>query len=86
MGKSKNGLPKFGAARERAQGLSMRVRREQKAAAEAARFGAHFTRIVRYSVLGCNKFRLVRGRGYIEPPFKANQLQQAFMSVRLMQH
>ena len=28
-----------------------RVQREQKAAAEAARFGAHFTRIVRYSVL-----------------------------------
>ena len=28
-----------------------RVQREQKAAAEAARFGAHFTWIVRYSVL-----------------------------------
>jgi len=59
VGKSKNGLPKFGAARERAQGLSMRVRREQKAAAEAARFGAHFTpdcQILRTEHYGVNFF------------------------------
>ena len=56
-GKSKNGLPKFGAAREGAQGFLnlgpclAQVQREQKAAVEAARFGAHFTQMYSVEIL-----------------------------------